>query len=216
MPDLSLETLPFLLALMVPGFVWSRVHRYLQVGGPPSDESWLDVLTLSAINFALWSPWIPKLWVEGAQALATARDPAGRPMLGWFVVVFVSPAGLGVLTGMAHRRSWVRDLLLSRLKIEVPRPFTSAWDYVFGEHARRSPLWATITLSDGSTVEGYFARDSVASTGPVPRDLFLEQVYERDGSGRLRRIRGSSGVWIAASSIRTIEFRRVATERRQR
>jgi hypothetical protein len=207
MPELTFERLPFLLALIVPGFVWARVHRYFQLRRPAREDSWLDILVLSAMNFALWSWVLPSLWIRTNEALA-ARTSLPLPVrIAWPVIALLSPALLGIASGLAHRRGWLRAFLTSKLGFAVELPFDTAWVFAFKD--REPEFWATVTLKDGSIVEGRYGRDSLASTLSPDRDLFLEEVYRQDPSGRLGRVLNSAGVWIAGSEIRTVELRHV-------
>ena len=66
---MSAANLPLVLALLVPGFVWWKIHSYFQISRSDEKQSWLGVFSLSAINYALWSWWIPSLWVATAASM---------------------------------------------------------------------------------------------------------------------------------------------------
>lgn len=69
MPEFTAANLPLLLALLVPGFVWWKVHQYFQITRVEAKQSWLGVFSLSAINYAAWSWWIPRLWTSTAASM---------------------------------------------------------------------------------------------------------------------------------------------------
>ncbi|MBL0927048.1 MAG: hypothetical protein IBJ11_05260 [Phycisphaerales bacterium] len=204
MPTLSIDSLPLLLALLVPGFVWAQVHSILQLDRRPDRETWLGTFTLSAINCGLWFWLIPTLWSSTMAGVRTGVGPGISVALGWFIVTFASPAGLGVLSGYLARRSWLRQQIVDRLGLNVPIGVGSAWDYVFGE---ATVLWAVVTLVDGSVVEGVFGQRSLASSRPGERDLYLEAYY-RTEEGRLVLAENSAGIWVPAHQIKAIELRR--------
>jgi len=208
-PTLTLTTIPILLAFVVPGFVWARAHRYLQASPETTRESWITSFTLSAINYALWFWLIPVLVVRTQVAVEGGTAPEPRVLAGWFVITFAGPALLGVLTGLANRKGWLRTLLIDRLRINIPNPIGTAWDYVFSDVTHERPLWASVTLKDGSIVEGMFAGGSLASSVPGERDLYLEFHAKHAADDSMRPVPDSAGVWLAADEIKAIEFREV-------
>lgn len=211
MPDIDLESLPLVLAPFVPGFVSPRVHQYLQLEPAEGDDSWFKCLALSAINFAFWFWLIAYLWRPTREAMAGAGDLDAWRLVAWVRVILISPAILGVLTGFAHRESWLRDQRIA-CGVAIPSPVGRAWGHVFGHLAAQDPLWCTVTLTDGSIVEGYFADKSFASSKPSERDLFLEQQFVTH-DGRSTAVPDSAGVWVAPGNIKAIEFKRVRTKR---
>lgn len=207
MPSLSFETLPLLFALIVPGFVWSRVHRYLQIAPEQAGESWLGMFTLSAINFAIFSPWIPSILIATTRAMEGRATLPPVAVFGWACVTLLGPTAFGFATGMANRSNRFRRFLIRNLRINIPNPIGTAWDYAFSERGRKGTLWASVTLHDGSVVEGCFADQSLASSKPDERDLFIEYYFKRNPKGTLEPVEHGAGVWIAAGQIKAIEFR---------
>lgn len=194
----SFDAVFFTLAFLVPGFVWESVlHMFLRRREDRTERTWVRFLTLSALNYGLWS-WLVYLLL--------VRDAAlGRPWvaaLAWFFILFVSPVALGAATGLLSQRATVRRLL-ARYGIYTVHPVPTAWDYVFSES---TGSWALATLVDGSTVAGVFSARSFASSDPSERDLFLEQVYRVDDDGLWQPVPMNRGVWIRGEAIRAIEF----------
>lgn len=215
MPDLTLANLPILVALIVPGFLWFEVHHYLQISRPGTERSWLGMFTLSAISYAVWSWWIPRLWIATAATIdlvsrSNSSDDVDwnkaigdRPLFGWFIVTFISPVVLGVITGFAQRRGWWRGFLIRTLRLNIPHPVETAWEWVFSQGTW---LWATVTLTDGSDVEGIFGDKSMASSNSDRQDLYLQRYFVKDG-GQLVPIDNDAGIWISAPMIKAISFR---------
>ncbi len=207
MPELSFETVPLILAFIVPGFVWSRVHRYIQEAPEEQQESWLGVCTLSAINYAFWFWLIPWLWVETRSAVVAASAPPVGVLVSWGCVTFVSPLAFGLLTGYAHRAGWWRSFLRDRLRVAIPHPVRTGWSYAFATRSQRGPMWVTVRLKDDSLVHGLFAEESLASSSPGERDLYLEHAYTLGERGEIVPSPDSAGVWIAGGEIKAMEFR---------
>ncbi len=206
MPELSFDTLPLVMALVVPGFVWARVHGMLQISVGERDDSWLGHFTLSALNFAAWSWLVPRLWLEATAAARSGQLPSAWFYAQWFIVAFGSPVVLGVATGYVARNDWIRRGLNKVLRVSLRHPVPTAWEYVFGLRAQTAPLWAAVTLLDGSVVEGLFSDSSFASSKPGERDIYIEIQAKPDAAGDLLLQPRSAGVWVSAGQIKGIEF----------
>ena len=204
-----------ILALVVPGFVWARVHGSVQASRAPEPDTWLGMFVLSGIHFALLSWWIPGLWLRTGTVLGSGEELRGGLAAEWTACTLVVPACLGFVTGLAHRRGWLRGFLIARLGLNVPDAVESAWAYAFAGRERPAKVWLTVTLHDGSVLEGCFSTRSMASSRDQDRDLFLEQLYELSPDGRLRPVLGTAGVWIAGSAIRVVESRRAGLVRQE-
>lgn len=217
---MSAANLPLVLALLVPGFVWWKIHSYFQISRSDEKQSWLGVFSLSAINYALWSWWIPSLWVATAASMNAlilaqsnpelsdylgSREPVSIPIIGWMVITFISPTVLGIATGYSQRSGWWRRLLVEKIGLNIPHPVDTAWEYIFG---RGESLWTTVTLTDGSVVEGIFGADSLASSRSGEHDLYLEQYFERR-ENKLHIADHDSGIWIQSDMIKVIAFKKI-------
>ena len=168
-----------------------------------------------ALNFALGSWWIPALWLGTMAELRAGERPSWGHMAAWSIYALVSPACLGLLTGIAGRRGWVRTLAIRGLGFRIDPPIDTAWMFAFRGPGRPSQLWVRVTLKDGSVIDGRFGAASLASPRFRDRDLFLEDVYFPSPSGRPMRAVDSSGVWVTGSEIQTLEFRRVRMAREE-
>ena len=66
----SFDDVFFTVAFLVPGFVWESVlHMFLRRREDRADRAWVRFLTLSAINYGLWS-WLIYLLLERVGLLA--------------------------------------------------------------------------------------------------------------------------------------------------
>jgi len=108
MPTISnAEVLFYLLAFIVPGFILqSTLSMLVPVKEENQQIAWVRFLTLSALNYAIWS-WLVYLitsrtWIFGSQ-WGTA--------LSWFWIIFISPVLLALLLGWLSQRDKIRRFL---------------------------------------------------------------------------------------------------------
>ena len=185
-------------AFLFPGLIWDCVLQvFLWRRDDRGDRGWIRLLTLGAINSGLWS-WLIYLLLVRVEGLARPWMAA----VAWSFILFVSPAALGVVTGLLSRRALVGRLLAS-YGFSTVHPVPTAWGYAF-DQSRGS--WVLVTLVDGSTVAGAFEERSFASPDRAERDLFLQRVYRVEDDGPWQPVPMSSGVWIDGQAIQTIEF----------
>jgi hypothetical protein len=199
----SLDVIFYTLAFLVPGFV---LYATYSLGVPRRDErfelSFLRFLTLSGVNYAAWS-WLVYLMV---QPTFLQTVPYRRGILAglWFVVIFVGPAGLGLLLGRGSHRTRIRSLL-HRLGFRTLHEQPTAWDYFF--HSIDRAVFALVTFKDGSTVAGLITSGTFASSQSKERDLYLERVYKVRAQGEpWEETPNSAGVLIRGDEIKHIEF----------
>lgn len=196
----TIDQFYLLLAFVVPGFVLHSVRAvFILSRAQSADMNLLRFMTLSAINYAVASPLIYLL------VTADASDPKLLTSIGWFGVLLVCPAALGVLWTFSEKKGLLRSLL-NRIKLTPINPVPTGWDWQFGR--MEDPHWILVTLTDGSQVAGYFGGESMASSDPEERDVFIELVYQiPSGGGAWIPCKDSKGILISKDRISHIEFR---------
>ena len=106
------------IAFLVPGFVWEGVRQFfVRRREDRAHQAWIRVLTLSAFNYGLWS-WLVYLLLMRVEGLAHPWVAA----LAWSCVLFVSPAVLGVVTGLLGSRAIVMSRPEGYQPSEGPSP----------------------------------------------------------------------------------------------
>ncbi|HUG92279.1 MAG TPA: DUF6338 family protein [Planctomycetaceae bacterium] len=197
----TFEAVFFTAGFLVPGFVWSAVLSMLT---PPrtveTQVRVVEFLTFSCINHGLWS-WA-LFWIFATGFVTNHPYWAG---LSLFAIIFVSPVGLGLLSGVLQQRETVAGFL-SWLGLRTVHPIARAWDWHF---SRQKPYWVVVTLKDGSQVHGLFGTSSFAASDPRQRDLYLEAQFVPLETGDWAPQEDTAGVLIAADQIAVIEFRKV-------
>ncbi len=96
---------------------------------------------------------------------------------------------------------WFFELLM----LTPINPIPTGWDWVF---SGTGPCFVLVTLRDGKEIAGYFGHNSMASSDPNRRDIYIEKVYTvpSDGS-RWAEVEGTRGMHIDGSQISRVEFR---------
>ncbi len=188
-------------AFLVPGFIWSAVLSMLVPRRSTAEQHrLLEFLTLSCINYGLWSWLLFLLFHDGF----ISRHPYWSSLL-LFVIVFASPIGLGLTSGFLRQRTNVA-LFLGRFGINTIHPIPTAWDYHF---TKGVPYWVIVTLRNDSRVYGYFGGQSFAGDDPNERDMYIEAVFMLAPTGDWAPVEDSAGILIKAEQIAAIEFKRI-------
>jgi len=193
----SLKAVLFTAAFLMPGFILSAVLSLLVPRRSRQAETrFLEFFTLSCINNALW------FWLFAYFLIVDF--PSRRPLsfAGFLLIaLFVSPIVLGALSGHFAQRQYVARFL-RRLGFRTIHYIPTAWDWHF---SRQEPLWARISLKNGSVILGYFGSHSFASSNPDERDIYLEEVYAATAGG-FKPISRTHGCLVKADEISLIEF----------
>src|SRR5712692_9147979 len=152
----NFETVFYALAFLVPGFLCdSVISAMVRRRAVAHEISLLRYLTLSCVNYALWS-WLVYLIVKSSIFV----DRPIRSAVAWGFVILGSPVLLGLILGALSQRNAVRALL-ARWGIYMTHPIPTAWDYFFSS---TGPVWVLVTLTDGSSVAVRFSTRSFASS----------------------------------------------------
>lgn len=186
----TLEQLPLLILLILPGFISRKVYD-LRVPSQADDGTKyvFDALFYGVLNLGLWI--VPLLWVLD-------RYPESPVIL-----VAVSVAAL-IVSPLLLALATVSILSSSRLRRWIVHPTPTAWDYFFG---LRKPCWILCRLRGGKSIAGYFGGRAFASSFPHRRDVYIEKVWLVDESGRFTQpIRESAGALISMDDCELVEF----------
>lgn len=157
------EQIPWLLLLVLPGFISIRVFELLVPARSTSTgREALEALSYGAVNFGIWLA--PLLY--GFDWLRARPIRFGLVM---FAVLVVSPAllaiGARILLAWSVVARWVRS------------PVPTAWDHFFG---LRRAAWMRLRLKSGQVVGGFYGDRSFASSDTAGRDLYLELAWRLD------------------------------------
>jgi len=194
----ALGDIGLLLAFIVPGFVTYQGVRLFSVRIARGNRDFILVyVTLSALNFAVASLLVPVIHAAGLDLSNQLLTLAGYV----FVVPFVTGIVLGtliqkdILIGLFRRRPfrWTGIKPVSHIP--------TAWDWKFGQTDEQFVL---ITLKDGTEFTGHLGSASFISSETSERDMFVQQLYERDDEGVWQPTEKS--LYVSKDEIRTVEF----------
>jgi hypothetical protein len=143
--------------------------------------------------------------------LIPAVNLIGSPLIGhwrwflWLILSIIAPILLGVLFGILTQRDFFGDTL-RRFKLRPVSPFPTAWDEIFGRLGNlREARYIIVTMNDGAQIAGLYYSQSRASASAENRDIFLEKLYQINGT-EWTAWSSNDGVLISAKDIRFIEF----------
>lgn len=184
------EQLPWLLVLVLPGFISIRVFELLvPTRSTSTGREALEALSYGAINFGIWAVpvlyWLPWLKVRPLRFTLVA-----------ILLLIVSPASLALgaraVLVWPHLRKW------------VVHPVPTAWDHFFG---LRQAAWMRIHLKNGRFIGGWYGDSSFAGSDPEWRDLYVEQAWELDPLGGFKRkISDTMGFLVRVEDCELIEI----------
>ena len=184
------EQLPWLLVLILPGFISIRVFELLVPARRTSTgREALEALSYGAINFGIWAVpvlyWLPWLQVRPLRFTLVA-----------IALLIVSPAALALgaraLLVWPFVRKW------------VVHPVPTAWDHFFGQ---RRAAWMRIHLKNGRFIGGWYGPGSFASSDPEWRDLYVVQAWELDARGGFKqKISDTMGFLVRMEDCELIEL----------
>ncbi len=134
----SSDVLFYTLAFLVPGFIlqWT-LSAFVSQKKEDAQLLFLRFITLSCANYGLWSGVIFYLF----RTEVLNNHPIASAVI-FFIIVFVSPIGIGLLLGKSSQNDTVRSLLI-RVGFRPMHAVPNSWDYKFS-HVREA-AWGRFT-----------------------------------------------------------------------
>jgi Family of unknown function (DUF6338) len=192
MPVLSIENLPLIMIFLVPGFIAIKIYELL-VPTRPRDyaNQILEIITYSMVNLGVMS-WAILL-------LHSKHFAENHPiwyLIGLFGVVVLSSAMLAIA---------VFKIRVSRFANRwMQHPIPRSWDYFFMQKRR---CWVLFHLRNGTKIGGFYGENSYASSYPDEQDVYVEEVWRVDNTGRfIERVDRSTGMVIQYKDCELMEF----------
>ena len=190
----SFNVLFYTLVFIVPGFILQSAYKlFIPSKAETTQLTFLQFLVSACINYGVWSWAI--YWVY--QSGYYSSHPLQTGLL-WSGIILISPALLGSAWGFIVKKHYF-ERLLGKFGVNIVRPIPTSWDYKFSQ--TDEPEWVLVTLTDGSTVAGYWGGNSFASSTASERDIYIEELYnvmesEWEPAGNRNR-----GIYIRADQI---------------
>ena len=194
MPDLvSFDNLYLIVGFLAPGLIVLFVRSQFVTGRMAPDLGAVPYVIVSVIYYALAYPFI--------EIVLSISEPGFGKVLGWFGLIFVGPAALGLVLGVNIQKDLFRKML-QRCGLNLVHAIPTAWEWKFGT---MPPQWVLVTLKDGTRFAGYCGPASFISSNPAERDMYIEQIYDLDSDDNWVNV-GKKEVLITSGEIQTIEF----------
>ena len=104
------DTLFLTLAFVVPGFIlYSTYSIFVPRKHEQAKLLFLRLLTLSCINYAVWS-WLIYLIFRSEYFTTSTTKSA----IAWFIIIFISPCIIGVISGPLSHNDFLRKIMQKR------------------------------------------------------------------------------------------------------
>lgn len=185
-------TLLLFVAVFIPGFISTRVFDLL-VPGMSRDygKALYEVAGYSFLNYGLWSPRIVAVYA------GWTPNHLYSDLLLALAVFVVTPTLLPVI--------YVRVITGKWLQSKVIDPWPSAWDHSMHVNKRAMIL---VHMRDGRRIGGTWSGDAFASSYPIPRDLFLSEVWsvDQETGEFIAPVAGTKGLFLSGDDIEMLEF----------
>jgi hypothetical protein len=191
-----------LIAALAPGLVILGIRdRFVAAPPPGLQERAISYAAVSAIYYAIATPMVTLVETQWGVL----------PLVAMAFQNVIVPALIGTLAALNAAHDWSARFW-EKLGIQPVHPAPTAWDYAFS----RLPVgtFVLVTLSDGSTVAGVYARASFASSSAVERDLLIEDVWIVR-PGKWTRPKPERSVLLCGRDIRSVELLKEARDERQ-
>ena len=188
----SLESIREVIPLVVPGFVFLWVRAQLLTGRLPAPSH--AVLPWVIFSSVYW------------YFIGAANDLFGFPGLGerppWvaLVVVVGVPMIAGGAAGWLEQQGLVHQAF-RKVGLHIVLAPPSAWD---GKFSKFNSEWVLITLRNGEQIPGYLGPESVLSSDPSERDIYVQEIFEVNDKGQWASLH--RGLWVAQRDILKLEF----------
>ncbi len=187
--------------LILPGIVFFETLKRFNERPYPAKEVYIAKIIYASMFIFVLNNAALYFWslILGRWRISIP-DPLQVP-----IQAILVPIMLALLVAFADQKRWF-NRLVARLGIDAVDPSPSGWDYLFSQ--RRS-MFVIIGLKDGSRVGGYFGPDSMASSNPSDKDIYVEKVYviPDDAEHPWSEIERSQGMLIPYDQIQYLEFR---------
>ena len=139
MSDLtSLDNLYLIVGFLAPGLIVLFVRSQFVTGRISPDLGAVPYVIVSVVYYALAYPFL--------EILLAIQQPGVGKAIGWFTLIFVGPAILGLVLGINIQKNLFRRLL-QRCGLHLVHAIPTAWEWKF---SAMPPQWVLVTLKDGT------------------------------------------------------------------
>lgn len=195
----SIQTVFYTFIFLTPGyFIQEMISVFMPNKSYNEGVKMIRYITYSVINCAIWS------WAYWIVLLKLSSDE----IIFWVIIVsltLISSIITGTVLGLLRKLELFRKLF-KYFGIQTEHSIPTAWDYKFS--TTNEGKWVIVRLASGEEVYGRYSTKSLSSSEPGFRDIYIEEVYTYEDGKPWNSVDGTDGIWINASEIRSIEFRK--------
>ena len=197
--------------LLLPGWVLANVYAQGVRGPTPSDRALLLTTALGGIVVhALALAWTLAL---ARELISDGLDRHVLAVIVWVLAVLVClPAVIGAgLNWLSAEMDTVPSPMVhglaAALGVTATVRTTDAWTWAFRRRTEGCFVRITLKGAPNQQILGRFDVNSLASSDPSVRDIFVEDVWAADKDGWFEYARpGNQGAWVTGDQIDSIEF----------
>jgi hypothetical protein len=132
---------------------------------------------------------------------AIQRDNFNTQHPAWY---YFSIVGILFVAPICWPLLYYKIMSLSFLRHRTIHPMPKPWDYVF---SKGEAFWVIVHLKDGRRIGGRYDTNSFSSSFPADEQIYLEEVWRLDKSGRfIAKVQDSHGLIISGKDFEAIEF----------
>ncbi|MBX3351985.1 MAG: hypothetical protein KF684_03550 [Phycisphaeraceae bacterium] len=192
---------PLGFALLAPGYLWLASERVVLPS--PSLTTSDKVFRYALYSLLFYAAWLGTAGIEhiageGTVSASAYQYQLFRQGVMWLPLAIVG----GVATGLIQRFSLL-GLLLSWAGVSTNDPLRSAWEKAF---LRNRGCLIRLTFNTGEERFVIYGVKSHVPCDPACRDIYFEESYCKDASGRLVKERGNSGIWLDCTGVKIVRF----------
>ena len=92
---------------------------------------------------------------------------------------------------------------MKKAKCNINHDTPTAWDYYF---SKAIPCYVIVDLIDGTTIYGLYDLSSYCANSEDGQDIYLQEIFNVDDSGKWTSIPTNIGIYIMSNQIKTIKF----------
>ncbi len=202
------ETFEFFARYVLSGFLIILVANAFIFGRKPkTSEALLEIVLYSLLNQLVWFLlsslvlWFHGLFVEVGVLLPDRLKPNAN--VSFYLQVLVQPVAIGWLIGLSRRNRWLHPISRA-LSLPIADPYPRAYDHVFAEFEGEKLV--IVAFEDGKNIYGLFGYNSRASRDPEHSEIYVQQLYDVDGTGKWKASDPPKSAFINLDGVRAIEF----------
>ena len=190
--ELTFNNILLLTIFFVPGFIYLKVYRlFLAETKTDFSKDLYEAIGVSLINAIIFA--YPLLLILNENLID--KNPFEYFAI-LIPIITIAPIIWVLLFHFITKKKWFSIYMIS--------PTKSAWDSFFSQ---KESYYVIVTLKNGRKIGGKYGLNSLSSTYPSNKEIYLEEVWKlNDKNGFENKVEQTEGILITENEISTIEF----------